>query len=130
MRDEWLLMRSKNYKSAQACFDDRMNHRIFWYEAIRDFNRDDSARLAKTIMEENDVYCGMRSAVELAACETAGLFDAVVWVDRGRFIGAESESSCTVTPGMADLHMDNNRTLEHLKRSVDGLMDLVMEAVS
>ncbi len=127
MRDEWLKMSAKDYGSAQDCFEDRANHRTFWYEAIRDFNRGDPARLARAILEENDVYCGLRSADELAAVEKAGLFDTIVWVDRSHHIGPESELSCTVTSDMADLHMDNNGSLRDLERSVDGLMDLIME---
>lgn len=114
-----LLSRKYGYETVQECFDDRHNHRAEWYNAIRNYNSTDPTRLARGILEENDIYCGLRAREELMACEDAGLFDAIVWVDRSEHVEPEPESSCTVTRAMADYTLDNNGShLGHLEMGI------------
>lgn len=110
------------YKDFQECFDDRINHRKFWYDAIAEFNRPDPTALAKAVLEEHDVYCGMRSSTELHACKNIGLFDHIIWVDASQRVGPEDRSSCTVEPWMADFVIDANGTVEEAATQVDLLM--------
>lgn len=110
------------YMTADECFHDRHNHRASWYHAIREFNRPDATTLARAILENNDVYCGMRSKAELFACRNAGIFDHVIWVDRSEHVPAEGALSCSVEPWMADYIIDNNGTLEDLEFNVGQLM--------
>lgn len=110
-----------HYLNAQECFEDRANHRAEWYEAIRDFNQPDATALARAILEEHDVYCGIRSKAELSACRVAGVFDVIVWIDRTDHQPPEDRSSCTVEPWMADYVIDNNGTLEDLALNVERL---------
>ena len=129
-----------SYNTAQECFDDRhglttipdgdgnpieCHHRAVWYDQIRAFNRDDDTALARAILVDNDVYCGMRSAEELRACLDVELFDAVVWVDRSGHALVEPESSMTVTHEMADYVIDNNGSLEDLKVEVEKFMTIM-----
>lgn len=111
------------YASAEACFADRVNHRAFWYDTIRDFNRPDPTALAAAIYEENDVYCGLRHAAEYHAVFNAGLPDLVVWVDRSEHVAPEGRDSCSVEPWMAHHVIDNNGSLEDLERNVRSLFD-------
>ncbi len=111
------------YKDAQACFDDRGNHRELWYELITAFNTPDLTSLGRAIYEEHDLYCGIRNAREFHALRNAGVFDVAIWVDAFERIGTkEDPSSCTVEPWMADFVLDNNGDLSDLERNLDVLM--------
>jgi hypothetical protein len=115
------------YDSVEACYADRHsgNNRAVWYDQIRDYNDPDLSRLARGLLADNDVYCGMRSADELVGCVKAGVFDAIIWVDRSQHVPMEDASSCTVTPGMADYILDNNGSLEDLERNLAELMEKI-----
>lgn len=111
------------YADAAACFADRGAHRAEWYEQIRSYNAGDEARLAREITIAYDLYCGMRSADELAACRKHNIFDAIIWVDAsGRGVPPEPASSCTVTPAMADYVLDNSGPLEETRRNLAAIM--------
>lgn len=110
------------YKDAQACYDDRSNHRELWYQLITAYNTPDKSRLGREIFEENDVYCGIRNAREFHALKNAGLFDWAIWVDASERLPIESKDSCTIEPWMADFVLDNNGSLEDLERSLKVLM--------
>lgn len=114
------------YAHASDCYADRHNHRAFWYEAIRDFNRPDATALGRAIFEENDVYCGLRSKAEFHALKNSGVFDYAVWVDASDRVPPEDTSSCTVEPWMADFVLDNNGSLEDLELNIKQLMEYVL----
>jgi len=114
------------YASVQECFDDRANHRQFWYEAIRDFNRPDLTALGQAIFAENDVYCGLRHKSEFHAVKNAGIPDVVIWVDRSDHLPPEPPESCSVEPWMADFIIDNNGTIEELEINVLSLFDRLL----
>lgn len=106
-----LLKDEFGYETWQECFEDRHNHRDRWFTEISKYNTPDKSRLARAIMEENDIYVGMRCKDELDACVKGGVFDLVIWVDASdRVSYREPESSCTVTKEQADLIIDNNGT--------------------
>jgi hypothetical protein len=112
------------YRDAAECYDDRHNHRAEWFQLIREFNRPDASALARAILEENDVYCGIRSSAELHACRNAGVFDHVIWIDASeRGVPPEDASSCTVAPWMADFVVDNGGDLAQLRFNLRQLMD-------
>jgi len=110
------------YDSVEACFNDRHNHRKFWFDEIERFNTPDKASLGKAIFAEHDIYCGLRSKREFAAVKNSGLYDVCIWVDRSDHVPPEDKSSCTVEPWMADYVLDNNGTLEELRFNLDQLM--------
>jgi hypothetical protein len=106
------------WASPDECYEDRVNHRPLWYETISMFNRDDPTRLARAIFEQNDIYIGMRSSREFNACKNTRAFDVCVWIDRSLVAPPEDRSSCTVEPWMADYMIDNNGSLEELRRNI------------
>ena len=106
-----LLMDEFGYETWQECFEDRHNHRDRWFTEISKYNTPDKSRLASAIMEENDIYVGMRCKEELDACIEGNIFDLVIWVDASERVSyREPESSCTVTKEQADLVINNNGT--------------------
>lgn len=108
----------KEYETIEACFEDRVNYRAGWYTAIQDFNRPDKARLAKMMLEKCQVYSGMRDWRELNACKNERVFDVIVWVDRSMVLPPEDAGSMTIKQWMSDFTIDNNGTLEDLRRNV------------
>lgn len=68
------------YPDAMSCYEDRNNHRIEWRDLILAYNTPDRTRMAREILSEVSVYCGMRSNEEFQACEKDRLFDFIFWV--------------------------------------------------
>lgn len=114
-----VLQQKYGYQSLQECYDDRSNHRSEWFDLIAAYNYPDPARLAKEMLEEHDIYCGMRNRLELQACEKQDLFDEIIWVDASvRGVQAEDVSSCTVSKHDASYYLFNNGTLSDLECAV------------
>jgi hypothetical protein len=120
-----MLADKYNYLSASECYEDRHNHRAEWFDIISEANRKDPTTVARAILKEHDVYCGIRSARELHACHAAGLFDLILWVDASMRVPPEDASSCTVEPWMAHYVLDNNGTLEDLEHNLDILLTTI-----
>lgn len=116
------------YASPLECFDDRANHRKFWFDTITAYNTPDLSRLGREIFQDFDVYCGIRNHREFHALKNAGVFDVAIWVDAsGRGLPAEGKDSCTVEPWMADFVLDNSGSLEDLSRNLEALVAPLME---
>ena len=114
------------YATEQECFEDRHNHRGLWYELIAAFNYKDKAYLAKELLSEYDIYCGMRSKAELDECKKQGFFDLIIWVDASdRVEYKESSDSISITKEDADIVILNNGTTEDLLEKVDKIMSIV-----
>ncbi len=114
------------YESVEECFDDRSTYRTVWYEAIKAFNKPDPTTLARAILEDHDVYCGLRSSTELHACRNADVFNHIIWVDASQRVGPEPRSSCTVEPWMADYVVDANGSIEEGAYNLDQLMRKIL----
>lgn len=110
------------YSTWQACYEDRHSHRKEWYDAIVAFNTPDASALGRAIFSRYDIYCGIRSDREFFAVRDAGLYDLCLWVDRSQHLPPESRDSCTVTPDMADVILDNNGSFDHLQAGIVQLM--------
>lgn len=105
------------YATYQQCFEDRHNHRAEWYDMIHDYCRNDYAQLGREIFAENDVYCGLRNKSEFHAMRNTGVFDYAVWVDRCDHLPLEDPRSMSLEIWMADYVIDNNGTLDDLRRN-------------
>jgi|SRR5690625_3088773 len=113
------------YKTLEECYNDRFNHRQEWYELIQEYNSKDQARLAKNILKENDIYCGMRCLTQFKASKN--LFDLVVWIDAEERLGiTEDKSSMTIPKSEADIIITNNGTKEEFERKVKKVFSLLM----
>lgn len=113
-----LLKDKYNYSTPEECFEDRVNHREEWYNAICEYNKDDRARLAKGILERSDCYVGMRDRGEIVECLKQGVFDLVVWVDASERLPLEDASSFNIDKSCADIIIENNGTFEEFKAKV------------
>lgn len=112
------LKEKYGYQTPEECFEDRMNHRSEWYEMIKDYNKDDRARLAKGILEKADCYVGMRERAEIAECINQGLFDLIIWVDASKRLPLEGPDSFNIDMSCADIIVDNNGTYAEFVKKV------------
>lgn len=107
-----------NYKSKEEAFEDRVNHRDKWYNEICEYNKKYKGRLAKEIMENNEVYVGMRSKDEIDACRNSGIFDLVIGVIDPRKPEESKDSNDVDTVEESDVVIYNDGTLEELEEKV------------
>lgn len=113
-----LLKDKYGYTTPEECFEDRVNHRQEWYEAICEYNEEDKARLAKGILERSDCYVGMRDRNEIEECMKQGIFDLIVWVDASDRLPMEDASSFNIDKTCADIIVENNGTYEQFREKV------------
>jgi hypothetical protein len=121
-----LLKDKYGYTTPEECFEDRVNHRQEWYEAICEYNKDDKAKLAKGILERSDTYIGMRDREEIEECMRQGIFDLVVWVDASERLPMEDASSFNIDKSCADIIIENNNDYESFKKSVIRLGNTIL----
>lgn len=101
------------------------NFRSEMFAAISDFNSTDKTNLAKLILADNNIYCGMRNREELLACKKAGLFDLIIFVDSSLRLYAESAESMTIKGTDADIIIENNGTLKQLEDKLEALVTFI-----
>ena len=112
------LKEKYGYKSAEECYEDRMNRRAEWYDMICEYNKFDKARLAKDIMSNNDMYVGMRDSEEIKECKRINLFDLVIWIDAPNRLPKESKDSFNITKSDADIIIENNGAYQEFKDKI------------
>ena len=100
------------YTTSEECFEDRVNHRDEWYQAICDYNKDNRARLAQDILSRTDCYVGMRDKEEFNECVKQKLFDIIIWVDASKRLPLEPGTSFNINMSDADVIVENNGTFE------------------
>ena len=113
-----LLKEKYGYETSEECFEDRHNHRQEWYEAIKEYNQYDKAKLAKGILDRADCYVGMRDREEIRECIKQGLFDLIVWVDASDRLPEEPATSFNIDRSCADVIIENNGTYEEFYEKV------------
>lgn len=110
------------YNSVEEAFEDRINHRASWYNAITAFNTPYKTSLANLIFQNNDIYVGLRNQKELWAIKAEGLVDCVIWVDALDRLPPEPKDSMGIEPWEADFHIDNNGPLEETEINIIRLL--------
>lgn len=99
--------------SLTEAYDKRAEHRELWRRLISLYNAHDKTALARKVLEQYDMYVGMRCAEEYKACMDAKLFDMVVWVDRP---GWAPDPSMSIPLDMFTMHhVNNNGDIAHLR---------------
>lgn len=115
------------YKTFEECYADRHNHRAEWFDIITNYNTPDKSKLARVIMEENDIYVGMRNSDEIAACKENDIFDFVIWVHRPG-VDLEGSDSFNITKEDADLIVVNDGNSENFREKLESKVDAFMGA--
>jgi hypothetical protein len=106
------------YQTPEDCFEDRVNHRVEWYDLICEFNFFDKTALAREIVKDVDCYVGMRDRDEIEACIKHNIFDLIIWVDACERLPLEPKDSFNIDKSCADIIIDNNYDLDSLYKKV------------
>jgi hypothetical protein len=118
----WLEKLGITYDSLDECYEDRVNHRMEWYNAIRDFNKDDESKLSASIFSKYDMYVGIRSRVEFLAARH--LSDLSIWVEASTRV-PQVDPTCKILATDCDIIIDNNGTEEELREKMVRLLNLI-----
>lgn len=119
----WLEKLGITYDSLDECYEDRVNHRMEWYDAIRDFNKEDESKLSAAIFNKYDMYVGIRSRVEFLAARH--LSDLSIWVEASTRV-PQVDPTCKILPTDCDIIIDNNGTEEELREKMVRLLNLIV----
>lgn len=109
------------YDSIEDAYQDRVNHRAIWCKEISFYNRNDKAKLAKKVLEDNDMYIGMRDHSELDHCIDIKLFDYIIGVYDPRKEREGKDSNTIDVFKYSDFLILNNKGLEELRWKVENL---------
>lgn len=114
------------YPSLEDCYNDRINHRSGWFDAIADYISVDATRLGRELFAQYDIYCGPRNFHEYQALKAEKAFDCCLWVDRSRWVAPEKSDSFNIPMSVADYIIDNNSDISDLEINILEVMDRAM----
>ncbi len=114
----WLAAKGITYPDLDTMYDDRVNHRADWHDAIADYNKVDPGRLGRELFEKFDIYAGIRNPLEFNQLKKEGIFDAAIWVDAHKRVPDEPWSSNKMRRHHADYILDNNEEEQYLRGKV------------
>jgi len=115
------------YDSLEDCYEDRANHRVDWYTAIRAFNSGNESRLSEAIFASYDMYVGIRSRVEFLASQH--LADLSIWVDASERI-PKIDPTAKILRNDCDIIIENNSTETELRGKLTRLFDLFLGVIA
>jgi dephospho-CoA kinase len=115
------------YKTKEECFADKENKRKEWFDAIKEYNEMDKTRLAKIIMENYDIYCGLRDATQMYLCQKEGVFDVTIAVYNPRVREESKESMNFNIIDYSDYVIVNNGDISDLKEKTVFLFNKIIE---
>lgn len=121
-----LIQEVYEWKSVEDAYEYRDEMRPFLYQLIKGYNGRDNTRMARLVLQDSDIYCGMRDTAEVEACLQAELFDLVIWVDAEKRLGdTEGVESCNVTKDLSDIIIENNEDEWEFTQKVKALMGVI-----
>jgi translation initiation factor 2 gamma subunit (eIF-2gamma) len=99
------------YESIIECYKKRHQDRNGWYRLICEYNIRDKSRLCRELLEDYDIYVGMRCDKEYESCKH--LFDKIFYVDaRNR---KSVDETMRITYKVEEMiYIDNNGIIEEL----------------
>ena len=118
----WLEKLGITYDSLDECYEDRVNYRVEWYDAIRAYNKGDESRLSAAIFSKYDMYVGIRSRVEFLAARH--LSDLSIWVDASERV-SQVDPTCKIIASDCDIIIDNNGTENELREKLVRFLHLI-----
>src|SRR3990167_8347049 len=99
----------------QVAWDTRHARRMEWYNILNDYRRDDPSRLIKDSLKRGEIVVGVRDRLELLTAKKEGLLTHTIWVERP---DTPPDPTVTYSRQDCDMILDNNGTLEDLKKTV------------
>jgi hypothetical protein len=111
------------YASADAAYEDRINHRKLWFDEITAYNAGDPCRLMREVYARCPIYVGCRSRIELLAGREQGLFGLTLCVLNPR-VPEEHPSSMQIPVFGADVTVFNDCGLWELREKAERFASL------
>lgn len=115
------------YATADECYAARHGYREEWYQLICEYNRGHPARLAAHLLEDHDIYVGMRDDEEFNHAKT--MFDLIIAVDASERV-PEFDATLKISLLAAHIQIDNNGTKEELWDKARHLARLIQDRMS
>lgn len=103
----------------EEAFKYRDKYRVLWKELISLYNTPDKTALCRLILENNDIYVGMRCRKEYEMTKT--MFKKVYWVDATRRVGKDPSMSIEFDPHSM-VFINNNGSLHDLELQAKGCL--------
>lgn len=98
------------YDNADACWEDRRNHRKAWFDIMGAAAASDPVGFFSPCIADQDILVGMRRHCEFLALRKAGIIDHWIYIERpGK---TESRDSFEITPADCDRTILNDGTLD------------------
>lgn len=110
-------------KTEEEVFAERHQHRMFWFEFCNILRRDDPTLIARILLGQADILVGLRDIAEIEATRAKDVVAAHIWVSRP---GVDSDETVAFSRDDCDLVLENNGSLEDLKRKIQGLSKLLL----
>ncbi len=117
--------RGITYSSLDLCYEDRLNYRMEWYTAIKEYNTPDLSRLSRTIFDKHDMYVGIRDREEFLTSKKFS--DLAIWVDASERVDFV-DPTCKILKSDCDVIVENNQTEKELEEKVHRLFDLIQNS--
>lgn len=114
-----LLKLGFDYNSPEDAWLARRKNKPLWKAIIKDYNKDDLARLTKQIFKDNELYVGQRDGEEFVCAFMQGCFDLIIYVDASKRLPDFDPENLDIPVGMSDIVIDNNGTLEEFNGKID-----------
>jgi len=112
------------FVSPMACYRWRHYNRQLWYDIICEYNKNDKSRLCKELLNEYDIYVGMRCDKEYQASKH--LFDHVIYVDAFDRVDYKDTTMWIAFNAQEMLLLDNNSDVKRLRIRVNQLINTLL----
>ncbi len=114
-----------NYNSTDEAFDDRVNHRDKWFDEICIYNKKDPIKLARNLLNNADIYVGLRSSIEVEKAIKENLFNIIIGVYNYRLPRENKDSNNADVFKYSDFVIMNNGDLLDLKDNVLAVLPIL-----
>ena len=106
------------YNSKEDAYLDRDNHRVLWRELFREYNTPNPTAIVELVLEESDLYAGVRCSDTLESAVDKELFDYILWVDANKRLGIADESIEFSFDDEFMIYIDNNGNMSKLETAI------------
>ncbi len=114
-----LMKDEHGYLTPEACYEDRGNHREFWFTELRRYNDINLSQLIEDIYLKHPIAEGLRNREEFEEVKRKKIVDLIVWIDAAERKPLEDAQSMELTRDDAHVIIDNNTTeAEFIERVV------------
>jgi len=118
------------YFDYQDCYEDRhsevgINMRELWFKKINEYNKDQKDRLVELVLQQSDIYDGLRDTEELEEAIKNERFDYIIGIYNPR-VKEESKESFNIDMWKyCDFVVNNGGTKEELEERVNKVFALI-----